>query len=90
MVDSLTNNFSIFAIYFLTISVAIFLIVFFRKQIVLYVKESIAELKKTNWPTTKWVQEMFFVVVAISFIIAFFTGIFDLFFTKIFEELIKY
>ncbi len=48
-----------------------------------FVKESVAELKKVNWPTRAETVKLTGVVIVISLIVAFFVGGADMLFLKI-------
>ena len=52
------------------------------KKLIIYIKESLAELKKVTWPSKKQVTNYSIVVVAMSIGGALFFGILDYFLNK--------
>jgi preprotein translocase subunit SecE len=55
----------------------------------IYIKESIAEMKKVTWPTKKETKEYTFLVIGISVFIALLLGMLDFIFTTLFSFLIN-
>jgi|GEM_PF-1482563 len=62
---------------FLIVSFLIFLVIFLRKKIINYLKESLAELKKVNWPNKERVIKLFEIVVVVSLVFIIYIGISD-------------
>ena len=54
-----------------------------------YIKESIAELKKVNWPTKKQTTNYSLLVIGISVAVAAFLGLCDYLFSYAIERLIQ-
>lgn len=54
-----------------------------------YFSESITELKKVSWPTSKEAINLTIIVVVISVIVGLFLGFFDLIFGKALNFLLK-
>ena len=88
MKDFLTNSTSS-SILFVILAGFLLLSVIFQKPLRKYIKESVAELKKTNWPTKERVEELFVVVIVISLVFAVMVGVFDLGFSKIFGKILE-
>ena len=51
-------------------------------KIVNYLKETKTELKQVNWPTRRQTVTFTVIVIALSFLVAYFLGFFDFLFTS--------
>lgn len=58
------------------------------KKLQNYIKESIEELKKVNWPTKEETKNYTVVVIFVSALVAVFLWILDLFFSGILKSLL--
>ncbi|WKZ26248.1 MAG: preprotein translocase subunit SecE [Candidatus Paceibacterota bacterium] len=58
------------------------------KRVLNYVKDTKGELKHVSWPTRRQTLVFTLVVVAISFFVALFLGLFDYIFAQIIEYLV--
>ncbi len=54
-----------------------------------YIRESKAELKKVTWPTRQQVWYSTLVVLVVTFIVAAYLGLVDLFLTGVFSKIIR-
>lgn len=57
-------------------------------KIIEYIKETKGELKHVSWPTRNQAMAFTAIVIAVSLVIAFFLGFFDLIFSKILSKVI--
>jgi len=58
-------------------------------KIIEFLKETKAELKQVTWPTKNQTIAFTILVIAISIVVAYFLGFFDLIFTKGLEKLLQ-
>ena len=58
-------------------------------KIIEFLKETKAELKQVTWPTKNQTIVFTILVIAISIVVAYFLGFFDLIFTKGLEKLLQ-
>ncbi len=61
---------------------------FIRMKILNYLKETKAELKHVNWPTRNQTINFTILVIAVSFGVALFLGLFDMIFGYILKQFI--
>ena len=54
-----------------------------------FIRETIGELRKVNWPTRAEATNLTLIVVAVSFSMALFLGFFDAVFTSLFDYIIN-
>jgi len=57
------------------------------KKILNYIRESKGEMKHVNWPTKNQTIVYTALVIALSVVVAFYLGFFDLVFTKILSSI---
>jgi len=58
------------------------------KKLQNYIKESIEELKKVNWPTKEETKNYTIAVIFVSILVAMFLGVLDIFFSGILKSLL--
>jgi len=58
-------------------------------KIIEFLKETKSELKQVTWPTKNQIIAFTILVIAISIIVAYFLGFFDLIFTRGLEKILQ-
>jgi preprotein translocase subunit SecE len=53
-----------------------------------YLRETLGELRKVHWPTRAEVRNLTTVVLAVTFVMAAFLGLFDFLFGRLIEEIL--
>jgi len=54
-----------------------------------FIRQSIEELKKVNWPTRTQTLKLTLIVIAVSVAVGLYIGVLDFLFTKLIELVIK-